>query len=71
MIRPVSKPVFLTLNAPFKQLGSSGVAKVLDHAIHLAGLGGQGYTAKSFRPTGATAAVEAGVNPDYVRKIGR
>ncbi len=69
--RPASNPVFLTLNRPYKALGASGVAKVLEKAIDLAGLGGQGYTAKSFRPTGATVAIDNGINPDTVRKIGR
>ena len=50
-------PVFLTLSKPFKALSSQGVAQVLSRAIKLAGLDGRGFTAKSFRPTGATVAV--------------
>ena len=37
----------------------------------MAGLGDQGFTAKSFRPTGATIAVSQGILPETVMKIGR
>ena len=63
--------VFVTLTRPFKPLGSSGVSKVLSEAIVLAGLGGLGFGPKSFRPTGATAAVSCGHEPEKVRKLGR
>ena len=65
------RPVFTPLNYHFSGLSSSSIAKVLCKAIDLAGMGGQGFTAKSFRPTGATAAVQNAVNPDRVRQIGR
>lgn len=68
------QPVFLTLRKEknvYKALSSSGVGKVLSEAITLAGLHGQGYSAKSFRPTGATAAVAAGCDPNVARQIGR
>lgn len=63
-------PVFLTLARPFKALSSSSISKVLQSAISLAGLPAS-YTAKCFRPSGATYAIESGLNPDSVRKIGR
>ena len=44
---------------------------MLEESIILAGLGGQGFSAKSFRPTGATSAIEQGINPEVVRKVGR
>ena len=47
------------------------IAKLLDKAIEYVGLSGQGFTAKSFRPTGAMLAVEMGVDPDVVMKLGR
>lgn len=65
------KPVFITLRPPFKHLEASGIAKVLEEGITLAGLGGKGFSAKSFRPTGATAAVDMDVEPDKVRRLGR
>ena len=65
------KSVFLALNRPFKGISSSAIAKVLEEAISLAGLKGQGFSAKSFRPTGATFAIEQGVDPKVVQKIGR
>lgn len=69
--RPPDKALFLTLRPPFKALEASSVAKILDESISLAGLGGQGFSAKSFRPTGATSAIEKGINPEIVRKVGR
>ena len=69
--RPENGALFLTLRPPYKALEAASVARVLDEAIGLAGLGGQGFSAKSFRPTGATAAIEQGVNAETVRKIGR
>lgn len=64
-------PVFLTLHRPYHGLSSSSISKVLQEAIDAAGLKGKGYTAKCFRPTGATKAVANGVNHDTARHIGR
>ena len=69
--RPASRPVFIALKKPFKAISSATVAKDLASAIQLAGLSGHGFSAKSFRPTGATAAIESGINPDNVRTMGR
>ena len=63
--------VFLTLQQPYKGITSSTVAKILASAIDLAGLKDKGYGPKSFRPTGATAAVATGHDPEKVRKLGR
>ena len=41
---------------------------MLNKAIELAG--GQGFSAKCFCPTGATKAIESGVNKDVVQTIG-
>ena len=35
------------------------------------GLAGQGFSAKSFRPTGATRAIDGGIDPEIVQKMGR
>ena len=43
----------------------------MEQFICLAGLGEQGFSAKSFRPTGATSAIEQRVNPEVIRKVGR
>ena len=43
----------------------------MEEAIRTAGLENKGYSAKSFRPTGATAAIDSGENPDIVMKTGR
>ena len=63
--------VFLSLNAPHGPISAAPVAKILQEAIKLAGLAGQGYTAKSFYPTGATTAIESDIDPQIVRKLGR
>ena len=70
-IRPKSLPLFLSLKEPFEGLGSTSIARVLDKAIVLAGLGNQGFSAKHFHPTGATTAIEKGLNPDSVMRTGR
>ena len=65
--RGAQGPVFLSLKAPFSALSASSVARVLDESIKLARQGGQGFTAKSVRPTGATSATESKIDPDIVR----
>lgn len=67
-IRPEDKPVFMTLVKPFTALSSSSIASILCEAIDLAGLGGQGFCAKSLRPTGATLAIENAHKPQLVMK---
>ena len=62
-------PLFLTTVRPFKAICSTTVSRILNDSIKLAGL--TGYTAKSFRPTGATVAIENKYDPDRVRQIGR
>ena len=63
--------VFLSLNRPYRAISAASVASVLEDSINLAGLGGLGYSAKSFRPTGATLAIQRGVDPHIVQKVGR
>lgn len=63
--------VFVSLTGSHKAVEASTIGSILEEAIKLAGLAGQGYSAKSFRPTGATAAIEAGHDPDIVMKMGR
>ncbi len=65
------KPLFIALNRPHKALSASAISKVLDEAILCAGLGGMGFSAKSFRPTAATAAMDIGVQPETAMQIGR
>lgn len=67
----IDHPVFLSLTNPPKALSSRRIAKVLCDSIDLAGLGGKGFTAKSFRPTGASKAVNMGCDPNIARAIGR
>ena len=71
-IRPEDgKALFLTLKKPFRAISSITVARILERAIVLVGLGSQGFSAKNFRPSGATSAVKAGMDPDAIMKVGR
>lgn len=63
--------MFLSLFRPFHALSSVTIANILKYAIQLSGLGGLSYSAKCFRPTGATNAIALGLNPDLARHIGR
>ena len=65
------RPVFTPLNYPFAGLSSQSIAAILNKSIELAGLAGRGFSAKSFRPTGATTAVQNNMDPDRVRQTGR
>ena len=65
------RAVFLSLNRPHTALSAASVAKLLEESIDLVGLKGQGFSAKSFRPTGATTAIDAGMDPKVVQKVGR
>ena len=70
-LRPVEKPVFLSLVPPYGPISASTVASILCDAIKLAGLSNQGFSAKSFRPTGATIAIETGCDPEITMRQGR
>lgn len=67
----LGQPVFVTLYKPYHALGASSISRVLQDAIEAAGLGGLGFSAKCFRPTGATKAIASGLKPDTARHIGR
>ena len=67
--RPTRGPVFLALRKPYNPISASTVAKVLDEALKLANLY-PSFTAKDFRPTGATFQIECGVDPEIVMRIG-
>lgn len=70
--RPMdTKPLFISLNQPFKAISSDTVRNILEEAIKLAGIDNMGISAKSFRPTGATLAVDTGVLPETTMQIGR
>lgn len=69
--RGANGPVFISLKAPYGALSAASIARELERAISLAGLDGMGYSAKSFRPTGATSAIEGNIDPEIVRKVGR
>ena len=65
------KPVFISLKKPYAAISAKTVSSILERSIVLAGVGNQGFSAKNFRPTGATSAVDAGISPDAIMKVGR
>lgn len=62
-------PVFNTLQPTFSALQINTITNIMEKANHSAGLGNQGYSAKSFRPIGATAAIGSRLNPEIVMKL--
>lgn len=69
--RGQESPVFISLKSPYNAIDSSTVSRILEEAIVLAGLSTKEFTAKSFRPAGATTAIAQNMNPEIVRKVGR
>jgi hypothetical protein len=65
------KPVFLSLVRPYAAVQADAIAKILRSVISDAGLDVTEFSAKYFRPTGATVLIEAGHDPELVRKLGR
>ena len=65
------KPLLIALKAPYEAISADTVGNILEESIKMAGLSNQGFSAKSFRPTGATIAVSQGILPKTVMKIGR
>ena len=63
--------LFIALRPPYKAISADTDCTILEEAIALANLKGKGFTAKSFRPTGAFTAVSQGTLPKTVKKIGR
>ena len=63
-------PVFVTLRRPYNGLSAQAVANILNEALSLVGLHNT-FSAKDFRPTGATVQVQEGVDPKTVMKVGR
>ena len=63
-------PVFVLLKDVYKPITVTVISGILNKAIKLAGLDSKVYSAKNFRPTSATAAVESGLEPDQVRAVG-
>ncbi len=64
-------PVFITLNAPYHAISADTVRNIMDTAITKSGLGNQGYSAKCYRPTGATYSIAMGYDPEIIMRIGR
>ncbi len=63
-------PVFVSLQPPYTAITATTVANVLNQSIALAGLDRHIYSAKNFRPTGATTTVQQGVEPQQVQALG-
>ena len=71
LVTDVHAPAFISLKKPHQGISASAVGSVLSEAISLAGLSSSMYTPKCFRPSGATKAVNSGMDPDKVRRLGR
>ena len=66
-----TNPLFSTLKQPYHALSSDTIGNILEEAISAAGLSSLGYSAKSFRPTAATMAVQKGMLPETAMQLGR
>ena len=66
-----SGPLFLSLRPPHVAIGVAAVSDDLRASIEQAGLDTKMFTPRSFRPTGATASVRSGNDPEVTRQIGR
>ena len=62
--------MFLSLHPPYRALKDSSIGHILFEAITLADLGGKALPL-SFRPTGATFAIDGGIIPHVVQHLGR
>lgn len=67
---PKNGVLFLSLGNLAVAMSAKAVRLELNTVVKLAGLDATKFPAKSFRPTGATNAVQAGVNLDFIRKVG-
>ena len=63
------KPVFVYLNNRPERLGSQRIANIMKTTLMKAGI--DDTTARSFRKTGASTAINKGADPDLVMKLGR
>ena len=61
--------LFIGLNKPYGPIKADTVVHILEEAISLVGLGGKGFSAKSFRPTGAKYTIQH-CDADTVMKLG-
>lgn len=62
--------VFLTLKPPYRPLSADAVWEILNKPILLAKLDPKQFSAKNFRPTGATIAIQNGMPANQVQQIG-
>ena len=65
------QPLFVSLRPPHAAIKAGTIANILLKAIERAGLGGKGFSAKCFRPTGANAAIDSNCKPETAMQIGR
>ena len=67
----VKQPVFITLKPPYNGISAQTVSHILNTSIKDAGLSSSEFSAKSFRPSAATAAIVSGCDPNTTRVRGR
>lgn len=64
-------PTFLSLIPPHDGLSVASISDILRETIKGAGLSDKKFTPRAFRPTGASASIKAGNDPEVTRQIGR
>ena len=69
--RKPNGPVFISLKHPYGALSSQAITNISNEAISVVGLPRDTFSAKCFRPSGATKAVSEGFHPNIVQKVGR
>ena len=69
--RETNGPVFISLKSPYGALSCQAITNILNDSIEIVGLPRHVFSAKCFRPTGATKAVSEGFDPNIVQKVGR
>ena len=64
-------PTFISLISPHEGLSAAGISDILRDTIRETGLDVKKFTPRCFRPTGATASIRAGNDPEVTRQLAR
>ena len=67
---PLDSAIFVKAIAPYEPITARGISDILRTAIKRAGLGDT-YTPRCFRPSAASAAIQAGCDHETIRALGR
>ena len=64
-------PLFIGIIPPYQQLSPTMISQILNQSIIDAGLNRELFSAKCFRPTGASVLFNEGFSSDEIRRLGR